>query len=186
MEKLKYSFPISQQICKELVETSRPKAKSNGHSRYLNDYLKYFKNGMLVSQIHFKGSAKRYRLSLINNRAPARKIRSLATYRRAIHEFKNESIIGGEWQTAMSTAIAAFNASVKASKILGCVQHFEKDGHLQISCFSDKQLECLYKTPYDKRILHVDATGSLVKTPNFKLKFQCKKCIFFRKCRSIF
>lgn len=29
-------------------------------------------------------------------------------------------------------------------------------------CYSNEQFECLHATPYDKRILHFDATGGFV------------------------
>ena len=63
----------------------------------------------------------------------------------------------------MSTTIDAFHTSIQSAKIKGYVQHFEKDLTLQISLFSEQQFECLFRTPYEQRVLHIDATGNLVK-----------------------
>ena len=85
--------------------------------------------------------------------------------------------MGREWQTAMSTTIATFQASILRSKIKGYVQSFERDVSLQVSLFFEPQFECLFRTPYDQRVLHIDATGNLVKVngQGFKRIFsQCQ------------
>ena len=50
MEFQKYSFPISVASCREMIETSREHPTSNQHSRYLVDFIKYFKNGILEKE----------------------------------------------------------------------------------------------------------------------------------------
>ena len=115
--------------------------------------------------LHYNGSEKRFRSAQINKKVPNIKIRSLATYRKAMSEFKRDDL-GSEWITAMETTTAALFTSVPASKIKGYVQHFEKELSLQISLFTEKQLDCLHRTPYEHRILHIDATGNMVKVPN--------------------
>ena len=70
----------------------------------------------------------------------------------------------------MSAAIEAYRSSLNSPKIKGYIQHFEKDISLQISIYSDLQFQCLYRTIYGHRVLHVDATGNLVKVPHHQYK----------------
>ena len=113
--------------------------------------------------LHYGGSAKRYRLALLSRNTQANKIRSLNVYRKALSEYKNDIYVSNDWASNLSTAMATFKATISAKHLKGYIQNFEKDGKLEITIFSEKQLDCLFKTPYDDRILHIDATGSQVK-----------------------
>ena len=114
--------------------------------------------------LYYNGSAKRYRLALKDNPLiPRHKIYSLNVYRKALSEFKNDIYFNSDWQSSLSAAMATFKATVTGRKLSGYIQNIERDGHLQITIFSEKQLECLYKTPYNSRICHIDATGCQIK-----------------------
>ena len=44
--KISYSFPISANVCRDIVATSRENPLSKGHSRYMTDFIKYFITGI--------------------------------------------------------------------------------------------------------------------------------------------
>ena len=45
-----YSFPISSSACREMILASRENPKANRHSRYLVDFIKYFKERILEKE----------------------------------------------------------------------------------------------------------------------------------------
>jgi hypothetical protein len=66
----------------------------------------------------------------------------------------------------LSATSAAFDVAIKSKKMHGFIQNIERDKYFEISMYTEKQFECLNKTPYEDRILHIDATGGLVKVSN--------------------
>ena len=98
-----------------------------------------------------------------NPNIPSQNIFSLDIYRKALSEFKNDVYLNIDWQANLSTTMASYKSAIDSGKLKGYIQNFEKDGQVQITIFSELQLDCLNKTPYCDRILHVDATGSQVK-----------------------
>jgi hypothetical protein len=113
--------------------------------------------------LHYASSAKRYRAALLNRNVPPEQIRSVAVYRKALSEFKNEVYVTADWVASLSTTMSAFKVSIPANHLKGYIQHIEKDERLEITIYSENQLNCLYRTPYEDRVLHIDATGSQVK-----------------------
>ena len=89
-------------------------------------------------------------------------IRSYDVYKQAGKEFRNEYLIDGDWDRQLSTMIATFKIAT-GTKLPGYIQNFEKDNGLEIALYSEKQFECIKMTPYKDSILHIDATGGLVK-----------------------
>jgi hypothetical protein len=113
--------------------------------------------------LEHKGSALRYQLSQKSRGVPSYKIRSVAVYKKAISEYNSDYSLDGDWSKQLSTVLSTFRVSIQASKLKGYIQSIERDTRLQITCFSEIQLECLAKTPYGDRTLCIDATGNLVK-----------------------
>ena len=130
--------------------------------------------------LHYGGSAKRYRAALKSRNTPAHKIRTLAVYRKALNEYKNDVYVHTDWSTNLSTAMATFKAAIPAKNLKGYIQNIEKDGHLEITVFSEKQYECLFKTPYNDRVLHIDATGSQVKVKKQNIQQVEDLCVYKR------
>ena len=90
------------------------------------------------------GSAKRYRLALKNNpNILSQNIYSLDIYRKALSEFKNDVYLNNYWQANVSTTMASYKSAIDSRKLKGYIQNFEKDGQLQITFFSELQLDCL-------------------------------------------
>ena len=81
-------------------------------------------------------------------------------YRKILSEYNNRNNIS---HTITYATIATFNVTIAAKKLKGYIQNYNSSPDLTIYCFMEKQLECIHKTEYDDRILHVHATGSLVK-----------------------
>ena len=63
----------------------------------------------------------------------------------------------------METTTAALLTNVTSTKIKGYVQHFEKEISMQINLFTEKLSQCFYRTVYEHRVLHIEATGNMVK-----------------------
>ena len=57
------------------------------------------------------------------------------------------------------------------SKIVrGFVQKIVNYTYFFMNCFNESQLKCIKQTPYEERILHLDATGGLLKINNKQVK----------------
>ena len=57
------------------------------------------------------------------------------------------------------------------SKIVrGFVQKIVNYPYFFMNCFNESQLKCFKQTPYEERILHLDATGGLLKINNKQVK----------------
>ena len=52
VSKESYSFPISANVCRDIIATSREQPLSKGHSRYMTDFLKYFNDGIRQQEPH--------------------------------------------------------------------------------------------------------------------------------------
>ena len=116
--------------------------------------------------LNHKGSAKRYRLWQKSTGVTKSKIRKEGVYRKALHEYQSLNDLDNDWSISLAATALAFRSSVPAKKLKGYIQHTETIMALEISCFSQLQLECLNNTPDVDRVLHLDATGSLVKLSN--------------------
>ena len=112
--------------------------------------------------MHYRGSIGKYIYHLKSIRTPAHKIRTYSVYKKAVHEYNSDMALTGDWQTRLETAASTFKVTV-GTKLKGYIQNIETFNSLAVTCFTEKQLQCLFKTNYRDRILHIDATGSLVK-----------------------
>ena len=112
--------------------------------------------------LHYASSAKRYRAALKSRKVPANLIWSAAVYRIALSEFKNDVYVNADWISSLTTTMSAFKVSLPAKLFKGYIQHIEKDERLEVTIYSEKQLNCVFKTPCEHRVLHIDAIGSQV------------------------
>lgn len=109
----------------------------------------------------YNGSAVAYRKALIARKAP--NIASKEVYRKILSEYSHKNDISSNWSQNLLSSASSFDALLKSAKMSGYIQQFEQFPTLSIGCFMEKQLECIHRTAYNDRILHVDAIGSLVK-----------------------
>ncbi|CAF1085883.1 unnamed protein product [Brachionus calyciflorus] len=70
-----------------------------------------------------------------------------------------------DFLTNILSVAEALKVNIRGNKMNGYIQQVSIFPSLQLSLFTEKQLEALNKTPMNNRILHFDATGSLVSVP---------------------
>ena len=70
-----------------------------------------------------------------------------------------------DFLTNLLSVAEAYRSQVRGNKIEGYIQRVSMYPSLQISLFTEKQFEAIYKTPINNRILHFDETGSLACVP---------------------
>lgn len=85
-------------------------------------------------------------------------------------EHQNNVFLNKDWQSSLSATMATYKTAITGRQLHGYIQNIEKDGQLQITIFSEKQLDCLHKTPFNSRVCHIDATGSQVKIKKQQLQ----------------
>ena len=85
--------------------------------------------------------------SLNNNpKVPRHLIRPAAVYRKALSEFKRDIYVNADWDTSLSTAMRTLKVAIAAKNLKGFIQHKEKDERLEITIYTETQLNCLHKT----------------------------------------
>lgn len=75
-----------------------------------------------------------------------------------------------DFLTNLLSVAEAYRSQIRGNKIEGYIQRISMYPSLQISLFTEKQFEAIHKTPINNRILHFDATGSLVCVPQQNTK----------------
>lgn len=92
---------------------------------------------------------------------------SSSVYKKAIHEFQHSFACSKDWMQNLFTTSATYRSSLNNKKLNGYIQHTETDSSLEITTYSQLQFECLAKTVYEDRIMHIDATGQLVRVGDY-------------------
>ena len=109
---------------------------------------------------------------MINFGVPIESLPTLDTLRKILSEYLTKNDIPGHWYDQVMAVACSYRTILSSEHgLAGYVQNFEGCNGLEISCYCEKQFECLARTPFNDRVLHIDATGSIV-TINNKSKQQ--------------
>ncbi|CAF1113260.1 unnamed protein product [Brachionus calyciflorus] len=112
--------------------------------------------------LHHNGSASAYVLYKKSKNEP---VAEVDVYKKIISQFKDTDKISMDWYSNTIAASTACEGFLQSKKLNGYVQNLTTFPSFSMFCYIFKQMECIKATSYKKRILHVDATGSLVKIP---------------------
>ncbi|CAF1049503.1 unnamed protein product [Brachionus calyciflorus] len=112
-------------------------------------------------RLNFNGSADAYVNHLAAN--GLENLPNKDVIRKAVSEVVNEEMVSTCWITNLFYAAGAQKSLIRSTRkkngVHGYVQQFEAYPDFSLSLHTEVQLEALKKIPFDRRILHVDATG---------------------------
>ena len=117
-------------------------------------------------------SGARYRYALMSRSV---KVAKATVYRRIVHEYIQRKLSengasGHGWYEALLNTYSSMRATIPATVLPGYLQTLLIIPQLQIHLYMQIQLECIKSVEPDRRILHIDATGSLVNLTKRNLK----------------
>ena len=115
------------------------------------------------------GSSKSYYdsqigLNLVN--VPSRDV-----MKKCVSEFVNKEMVSTNWITNILHQSDLTNVLIKGKCLNGYVHNLNLANHFSMTLELESQYVALHKLPLNRRILHMDATGRLIKIPNYMKEY---------------
>jgi hypothetical protein len=97
---------------------------------------------------------------------------SINVLHKALSQRKNKNVISTNWIFNILHSSIAYEKSLKGEKLHGYIQQLSIFKEFNMILHSETQLLCLKNIPYQHRVIHIDATGQLVRIPRHDASYK--------------
>ena len=140
------------------IRTGNHDHSNNNNKQIRGDERKIIAN---VVNSEFNGSSKAFCDTMIGR--GVKDVPDVQVIRKIVSEQLNENVVSTCWITNLISAADMSKSIIKGRQINGSIQTLEIFPDLTINIHTEKQLKAIDRVlPYN-RVVHIDATGSLVK-----------------------
>ena len=161
--------PEKDSVFNFIVEKTLDHDKNQHENRKV--HVKGQQREMLAKSILLNegGSAKSYYDSQVGQNLT--NVPSQEVMKKCVSEFLNKDMVSTNWITNILHQQELCKVLLKGKYLNGYVHDLEIADQFSMTLAIESQYEALHKLPFQRRIMHMDATGRLIKIPKYMREY---------------